>query len=456
MAVKKSTYRVDNGTGFDEYLFKTSADQVKFSNGKNLKETLKENRTSILLSNYPRLEEEKDDIGRLERILIDSKDGAAIILNESCLEFNNKTFILNKQINIDGCGCILNNINLQLATSNIKIENANIIAPNIKNAFQINTEVVQNIQLINCSAIAKEHCFIIEGYKGVIKNIKIVDCEAKGGIHGFIAKGENVKFIRCKASGMRGGYCYGIISDNIGTNMALSKNNLIENCVAENCDAQALIMYARDYKNKESKAVCDGHVVNGFKINDCKTPITIGDEIVKGNILSISSVTNINISNVENIGGQKYDLELKNVRDLTFNNLKGFRFPYVSQKVDSESKRSLSNALHIKDNEKRINIMNNESLNLNVARIFDVGHNGTTSNKIDIYNESIYTYGTTFIVMVRGLGGDMSYGGFSSKFSVPEGIKTSLLYNEVQVTNWVYSNITDKFICTSLINTKYL
>lgn len=38
MAVKKSTYRVDNGTGWDEHMLKTLAEQVFFKNGKNLED----------------------------------------------------------------------------------------------------------------------------------------------------------------------------------------------------------------------------------------------------------------------------------------------------------------------------------------------------------------------------------------------------------------------------------
>lgn len=36
MAVKKGTYKVDNGSGFDEIMLKTLAEQINFKNGKNL------------------------------------------------------------------------------------------------------------------------------------------------------------------------------------------------------------------------------------------------------------------------------------------------------------------------------------------------------------------------------------------------------------------------------------
>ena len=43
MSVKKATYKVDNGTSYDEVMFKTTADQVFFTDGQTFQQKLDNN-----------------------------------------------------------------------------------------------------------------------------------------------------------------------------------------------------------------------------------------------------------------------------------------------------------------------------------------------------------------------------------------------------------------------------
>ena len=50
MATKKATYQYDNGSSWDEIMFKTTADQVVLNSGKNIQNFF--NGNDLIIQNY--------------------------------------------------------------------------------------------------------------------------------------------------------------------------------------------------------------------------------------------------------------------------------------------------------------------------------------------------------------------------------------------------------------------
>ena len=129
----------------------------------------------------------------------------------------------------------------------------------------------------------------------------------------------------------------------------------------------------------------------------------------------------------------------------------GCRQPYVESStslVDIYTRSSFASAIEETVYEDVVKI--NESGNCNVTnyKIFNVQYNGTTTNKVSITGYA--EYGKEITIFVRGMGGDLTFGGFDTNKFITKNLDlpTTLTYNQVLVTKWVYSRTTNKWLNT--------
>lgn len=409
------------------------------------------NNSIIYISDYKRLPGESNDYKRLMRAYKDTK--LNIVIDEN-IDLGMNDFIIDKQIVLNGYGKTISNTEIRVKSSFCTLSNFKLDC-NKTNGIRINeisvsNTVLERIQVIN----AVEHSFLFESYKGTIYNTIVKDCISQDSIHGFISKATETKFVNCKASS-HSSYAFGIISDDIQDNTAYAISNSITNCFAED-SAMGLILYARKKNSASNLPKNENHLINGFKTNRVTTPLSFGEFNIPVGYIGIEPIKNISVSNCSFKNSGTFVVELKNIQDSTFSNIQGVEPYYIHNTIAIDTASSFVSACERKNYESLVNIGNNEKCNCYVNRIFDVRHNATTENKIRLEGHLIK--GMEITIYVRGMGGSMTFGGFDTDIFVTKdlNIPTTLNYNEVLVTKWVYSGITNKFINVVCSKVAYL
>ncbi|WZY36132.1 hypothetical protein NSR02_07240 [Bacillus sp. FSL W8-1122] len=175
---------------------------------------------------------------------------------------------------LDGAGILVKNDE----SSNFRIENIGVYAPNRANAFEVLGGRVSSGLFIDCVGIARDHGFIVQSYQGEVEKISIIRCVAAKAIHGFSVKAADILLQDCQAYDCPDNG-FGIVGDNLrGDIKAQSIRNRMINCFAFNC-IYGLKVYARDYKSEDnaSQIVCSGHVISNFSVQNCTVAMRLGD-----------------------------------------------------------------------------------------------------------------------------------------------------------------------------------
>lgn len=413
-----------------------------------------------LSSSFKRLAVETNDRARLLRILEHIPEGATLKLNEGTYELNGQDIIIEKPVNILATSrkaTIFNNGGIVFEASNVVVDKLFIKAPNLDNGFEAHSKAVNNITITSCYAEVKDHGFLFESYNGAIETISVEKCTAINSTHGFISKALGVKFIDCNASNISS-YGFGIISDNIPANgkNAQAWNNVIKNCYAYNC-GYGLRVYCRDKWNEVCAVSNKNNAVEGLICNSCTYPFHIGEVGIPSGYLSTQPIKNSVFTNLQSYSTKsagEYSLYINNVSNCRVNNFildKG----YSIVNADDETKKSMGIST-ITSNVKGYILATDNQLDINNYNIFDIQGNSTTTNKIMLVGTPIR--GQKITIFTRSSGSTFNFGGFDeAKFVVPTEIKTSftLSSKDVQISEWVYMTISNKWICTNLYDSKF-
>ena len=409
----------------------------------------------VYISDYPRLEGETDDYERLMRAYGDTLQ--TLVINQS-IDLGGNDFIIEKKIEIDGVGSTISNSEIRVKSSYCWLHDF-ILDCNKDDGVRINENTVSGttIERVNVRG-ARAHSFLVESYNGTVTDTIIKDCESSGSIHGFISKANSTSFIRCFHHHGNGGHSFGFISDDLGGNMATCIYNKIVDCRAED-STQGLYIYARRYKDGSTSAQCRDNYVNGFECFNVTTAVSIGETVPGNNAKEVYPISRNHLANVFIKNGGKCDIELKNIRNCDFANIIGCRKPYVDSSealVDIYSRNSFASAIEHPVYEQVVDFNVSGNCDVTNYKVFDVSCNGTTTNKINITGYA--EYGKEITIFVRGKGGDLTYGGFDTNKFVTKNLSlpTTLTYNQVLVTKWVYSRITNKWINTHQSIVPYL
>lgn len=400
----------------------------------------------VYISEYPRLAGEIDDYERLMRAY--NNTNQTLVIDQS-IDLGGNDFIIEKKIEVDGVGSVISNTEFRIKSSYCWLHDFILNCNGKENGIRINETTVDGTTIERVRVReARAHSFLFESYHGTVSDTIVKDCESSGSIHGFISKANSTSFIRCFHHNGKGGHSFGLISDDIEGNMATCIYNKIIDCRAADT-GQGLYMYARRYNDGSATAQCRNNYINGFECLNVKTVISIGETTPGNNAKEVYSINRVNISNVflNNIG--KFDIELKNVRNSDFANIMGCRQPYVESStslVDIYTRSSFASAIEEPVYEQIIKLGESGKCDVTNYKIFDVQHDGTTENKITI--TGYVEYGKEITIFVRGRGGSLTYGGFDENKFVTKNLNlpTTLNYNQVLVTKWVYSRITNMWI----------
>ena len=402
----------------------------------------------VYISDYPRLEGEPNDYERLMRAYHDTKQ--TLVINQP-IDLGGNDFIIEKTIEVDGVGSVISNTEIRVKSSYCWLHDFILNCNGKENGIRINETTVDGTVIERVKVKdARAHSFLFESYHGAVTNTIVKDCKSTGSIHGFISKANATSFIRCFHQEGKGGHSFGLISDDIDGNMATCIYNKVIDCRAEDA-GQGLYMYARRYKDDSTSAQCRDNYINGFECFNVTTPLSIGEMTSTDDVKEVYQIKRINISNVFIKSAGKFDIELKNASKCDFANIIGCKQPYVDSSetlVDIYTRSSFASAIEEPVYEDVVKI--NESGNCNVTnyKIFNVQYNGTTTNKVSITGYA--EYGKEITIFVRGMGGDLTFGGFDTNKFITKNLDlpTTLTYNQVLVTKWVYSRTTNKWLNT--------
>jgi hypothetical protein len=99
-------------------------------------------------------------------------------------------------------------------------------------------------------------------------------------------------------------------------------------------------------------------------------------------------------------------------------------------------------------------ISDGSAIDISRSCVIDVYGSGSTTNIIDFKGKNINS--ETITLIIRSSGGVFSYGGFNTaNFSIPSGFPTSLNFGTASVSQWVFMNATNKWVCVSLSTAPY-
>ena len=183
-------------------------------------------------------------------------------------------------------------------------ENIGVQNPNNANGFQI-LGTVYNAEFVNCVSLARDHCYLFEGYEGAVEGVKAINCKSYNAIHGFISKSKYASFIDCEAYN-HSSYGFGAISDNIlgATKKALAFDNKIKGCKAFSCGV-GFITYSRDMFSSTN---ANGISASGLTIENCSAILcdnsyVIGDSGTPPTGVAYNKVYNTNVIGCTQRGG---------------------------------------------------------------------------------------------------------------------------------------------------------
>lgn len=447
---------IQDGT-FDTLINQTALKKVNERiDGTNAQLSQIKSKQKVYISDYPRLEGETDDYERLMRAYVDTLQ--TLVINQS-IDLGGNDFIIEKKIEVDGVGSTISNTEIRIKSSHCWLHDFILNCNGKENGIRINETTVDGTVIERVKVReARAHSFLFESYHGTVSDTIVKDCESSGSIHGFISKANSTSFIRCFHHHGKGGHSFGLISDDIEGNMATCIYNKIIDCRAEDAD-QGLYMYARRYNDGSATAQCRNNYINGFECLNVKTVISIGETSPTNNAKEVYPISTTNLSNVFISNGGIFDVELKNIRKCAFANIIGCRKPYVDSSealVDIYSRNSFASAIEEPVYEQIVDLSVSGNCDVTNYKVFDVSCNGTTTKKINITGYA--EYGKEITIFVRGKGGDLTYGGFDVAKFASNGLNlpTTLRYNQVLVTKWVYSRITNMWINTHQSIVPYL
>ena len=407
-----------------------------------------ESKQKVYISDYPKLDGELNDYQRLMRAYNNAKQ--TLVINQS-IDLDGNDFIIEKQIEVDGFGSMISNSEIRVKASYCWLHNFTLSCNGKENGIRINEGTIDGTLIEHIKVRdANAHSFLFESYNGTVSNTVVRDCESRGSIHGFVSKANSTHFIRCFHFQGKGGHSFALISDDIQGKMATCIYNKIIDCRAEE-SSQGLYIYARRYKDESVEAECRDNYINGFECFNVVTAISIGESKPTNNAKEVYQISRIHLSNVFLKSVGKYDIELKNVKNSDFVNISGCRQPLVESStslVDIYSRSSFANSISQPNYEQIVKLGESGEFDVTNYKVFDVQHDGTTTNKIKAIG--FVEYGKEITILVRGRGGTLTYGGFDEGVFVIKNLNlpTTLQYNQVLVTKWIYSRITDKWINT--------
>jgi hypothetical protein len=369
----------------------------------------------IGLNQYPRLNIETNDRGRLQRAFADISEGKVLYIPNGTYDLGGSDFIIDKRVHILGevspfydfisnmflGGVLFINGGIDIQSRGLKISQIGINNTSTYDGFMVNKKQVDNVTIEKCIVKTVQHCYLTESYNGLVENITIKECLAVGGIHGFISKAKGVKHINCYAQNISS-YAFGYISDNMA---GINKNaecidNIVENCVSYNNNI-SFIFYARDYQNANNVTVTKGHILTNLKSLYSTTGLIIGSAGGQG--YTVLTPKDIIINNLyidtmgkANAGGYEIDIADNITIDNLFCNAGSVYTNYNCKNV-------------------RINILNSDVNRLSTAfDIITINNNqptvdiSSTANKTPIirFQNTAATIITDFI---NSKDGDMIY-----------------------------------------------
>ena len=430
-------------TLINQTALKTVNDRIDNTNAQLAAMKLKQ---KVYISDYPRLDGETNDYERLMRAYHDTKQ--TLVINQP-IDLGGNDFIIEKKIEVDGVGSVISNTEIRVKSSHCWLHDFILNCSGKENGIRINETTVDGTTIERVKVReARAHSFLFESYHGTVSDTIVKDCESSGSIHGFISKANSTSFIRCFHHHGKGGHSFGLISDDIEGKMATCIYNKVIDCRAED-SGQGLYMYARRYNEDSAAPECRNNYINGFECFNVTTAVSIGETTPTNNAKEVYSINRINLSNVfiNSIG--KFDIELKNVKNSEFANIMGCRQPYVEASetlVDIYTRSSFASAIEKPIYEQIIKLGESGKCDVTNYKIFDVQHDGTTENKVTITGN--VECGKEIMIYVRGRGGSLTFGGFDENKFVIKNLElpTTLNYNQVLVTKWAYSRITNKWI----------